>query len=484
MSTIEFGTDGWRGVIAKDYTFDNLGRVAKATADYLNSSSRKDSSIYSEWGTTYRPAKDGVIIGYDARFMSEEFALFVAKILKQNGIPAFVSSKAVPTPAVSLAVRDEGLAGGIMITASHNPPEYNGFKFKCEFAASAPPEITDQIENHLPESPPEVDEKVQIDRKDISEGYIEALTNIVDGNRLKDAPILAVVDSMYGSAKGYAAKILDKFDIPCVQVRNEDNPGFKGIRPEPLEEYLDPLKEEVVRQSKKTDRLVVGIVTDGDGDRISGVAEDGSFIDAHRTYALLIKYLAEVKNWDGKVVKNFPLTDMVFKLGEKYNLPVEETPVGFKYIAEKMIREDVLIGGEESGGIGIKNHIPERDGVLCGLSILELVAEEEKPMSAIITEIMDDIGYHYYHRNDIHLDARKDVVEKIDDNPPEKIAGYKIKKIERTDGVKLRFDNGWLLMRASGTEPVLRIYCEMNSMEKVKNVLQEAEKYAKKLAGV
>ena len=482
MTDIKFGTDGWRGIIAKDYTFDNLARVAAATADYLKSPSRKSLDIYSEWGTPYREAGEGVVIGYDARFLSERFALSVARILQERGIPCVVSDRAVPTPTLSWTVRDRSAAAGVMITASHNPAEYNGFKFKCEFASSAPPSVTREIESSLPERPPTYDETAEVQRADFVSGYLDSILELVDGERLASSQITAVIDPMFGSAKGLIGEVLDRYDVPYVEIRNGDNPGFEGGRPEPLEEHLHPLIEAVKRESEGNDELLLGVATDGDGDRISSVAEDGSFIDAHRTYSLLLKYLAEVKGWKGKVVKNFPLTDLVFKLGEKHDLPVDETPVGFKYIAEKMIREDVLIGGEESGGIGLKNHIPDRDGILCALFLLELVAETGKNATQIIDDMMDEHGGHYYHRNDIKLEARKEVVQKAQEEPPSNIGRFKVKEVEDLDGIKLRFDEGWMLLRASGTEPLLRIYCEMDEMEKVHACLEEAEKYARELA--
>ena len=483
MEQISFGTDGWRGVIADDYTYENLGRVAGATASYLKSSDRRELEIYDQWGTPYRASDEGVVIGYDGRFASEDFALFVARILIDLGVPACVSETMVPTPALAFAVREMGAAAGIMITASHNPPEYNGFKVKIESGASAPPAVTDMIEANLPDSAPDVDPGLEVDRVDISSDYVDALGEIVDEDKLTKNPVMAVIDSMYGSAQGFTGKVLDKFGIPSVEVRGDFNPSFKGVRPEPLEEYLDPLKEEIVKQKKENEVPIVGVVTDGDGDRVSAMAEDSSFIDAHRTYALLMKYLIEEKGWEGKAVKNFPLTDMIFKIGKKHGRDVTETPVGFKFIAEKMVKEDVLIGGEESGGIGLKNHIPDRDGILCSLLLIEMVAQSGKQPTELVEDMMEEFGGHYYLRNDIHLEARKEVEKKSTEDPPKQIGSREVKNVERTDGVKLRFEDGWLLIRASGTEPLLRLYCEMDEPGKVDQVLSEAEQYARNLAG-
>ncbi|MFB6290154.1 MAG: phosphoglucomutase/phosphomannomutase family protein [Candidatus Bipolaricaulia bacterium] len=483
MEEISFGTDGWRGVIADDYTYENLGRVAEATATYLKSPERRELEIYDQWGTPYRSSEEGVVVGYDGRFASENFALYVARVLKESGVPACVSETMVPTPALAFAVRELEAAAGIMITASHNPPEYNGFKVKVESGASAPPLVTDRIEANLPDDPPEVDSGSEVDRINVSSDYVDALGEVVDGEKLTKNPVKAVIDSMYGSAQGIIGEVLGKFGVPSVEVRNDFNPGFRGIRPEPLEEYLDPLKEAINEQRKQVDEPIIGVVTDGDGDRVSAMAEDSSFIDAHRSYALLMKYLIEEKGWSGKAVKNFPLTDMIFKIGEKHDREVVETPVGFKFIAEKMVKEDVLIGGEESGGIGLKNHIPDRDGILCSLLLVEMVARSGKQPTKLVSEMLEELGGHYYHRNDIHLESRKEVEEESMKNPPDSIGSYKVKSAETTDGVKLRFDDGWLLIRASGTEPLLRLYCEMDEREKVDQVLDKAEEYARNLAG-
>lgn len=483
MEEISFGTDGWRGVIADDYTYRNLGRVASALADYLKSSEREGLDIYGEWGTPYRSHDEGVVIGYDGRFASENFALYVAKVLINAGVPASVTERMVPTPALAFSVKDRSAAAGVMITASHNPPEYNGFKVKVESGASAPPEVTDAIEDRLPEGPPDVDSETNVARVNVSSDYVDALTEIVDQDKITSNPVLAVIDSMYGSAQGFTAEVLNKFGVPHVGVRQEYNPSFKGVRPEPLEENLEPLRAEILEQNTMNDVPVMGVVTDGDGDRISAMAEDGSFIDSHRTYALLMQYLLETRDWEGKAVKNFPLTDMIFKIAEKHDSGVEETAVGFKFIAEKMVREDVLIGGEESGGIGLKNHIPDRDGVLCALILLEMVAESGKPPSKLVEDLLEEYGGHYYRRNDIHLEGRQEVAELVEEDPPESIGGHEVKSVETTDGVKLRFSDGWLLIRASGTEPLLRLYCEMDEEEKIDGILEEAEKYARNLVG-
>lgn len=483
MEEVKFGTDGWRGVIADDYTYKNLARVSQALADYLKSPSRKELDIYKKLDTPYRPSEQGVVIGYDGRFMSENFALLTARALIKQGIPTRVTERMVPTPALAWAVTTTKSAAGVMITASHNPPEYNGFKVKMESGASAPPEVTNRIEENLPEKPSEVDQTIDVERVRVSPDYMDTLSNLLDKDKLTRNPVLGVVDSMFGSAQGFISKILDGFGVPSVEVRAEYNPSFLGNRPEPLERYLDPLKSEIAHQAQSRDELILGVVTDGDGDRVSAMAEDGSFIDAHRTYALLMKYLIESKGWTGAAVKNFPLTDMIFEIGKKHDRDVIETPVGFKFIAEKMMSEDVLIGGEESGGVGIKNHIPDRDGILCSLLLLEMVADSGLPPSELIRELLNEYGEHYYSRTDAHFEARKEIVQRTEADPPTTIGGFPVQKVETTDGVKLRFADGWLLIRASGTEPLLRIYCEMDDQKKVDKVLSGAEEYARNLAG-
>jgi len=477
---IRFGTDGWRAVFAQDFTFENVGRLSQAIADYLRSPQRQELDIYKEWGVEYRAAEQGVIIGYDTRFMSKDFAIQVGRVLQSNDIPVQISAEPAPSPALSFAVKNLKAACGIMITASHNPPEYNGIKIKAEFAGSAPPQYTKQIENLLQEDFRLQAEAEELQLVDLKTPYLAKIKELIEKEALKGAPLRVVIDSMYGSARGYMADVLQELDIPYVQIRGEDDPYFGGKNPEPLAKNLTPLKAVIgaERTRKKSEEILVGVATDGDGDRVAAMDELGNLIDAHRCYALILRHLL-ARGWRGKAIKSFALSDMANKIAQKSGIEVEEVPIGFKYICERFLKEDVLIGGEESGGIGIKNYIPERDGILMALLLLEIAATKKKPMSLIVDEMMQEIGYHYYDRKDLPLEERIEIMEKLKKRPPLQFAGRPVLKVEDLDGIKLRFAEGWLLFRASGTEPLLRLYCEMDNINKVHQVLGEAEQYAR-----
>jgi len=477
---IRFGTDGWRGVIAEDFTMENVGRVAQALADFLRSPQRRDLELYREWGVEYRGPERGVIVGYDTRFMSREFARFFGRVLRSNGIPVWISKEPVPTPTLSYAVIQHRAVGGVMITSSHNPYYYNGIKLKPEFGGSAPPPYTKMVEQFLPREFRLTAREEDLEEVDLKGSYLERIRELIDLKLLRDAPLRVVVDAMYGSARGYVTAILDELGIEWVAIRAGNDPYFGGKQPEPIRRNLVPLKAVIgsERARAKQEKLILGVATDGDGDRVAGMDEQGELIDAHRAYALIFRHLLQ-RGLRGKAVKSFSLTDMANRIAERNGIELEETPVGFKYICEKMIREDVLIGGEESGGIGIKGHIPERDGVLSSLLLLEIVAQEKRPMGEIVERMMEEIGYHYYDRHDLHLEERLELVEHLKRNPPEEFAGRRVVAVEALDGIKLRFSDGWLLFRASGTEPLLRLYCEMEAPEEVQEVLSEAEHYAR-----
>ena len=478
MTDIHFGTDGWRGIIARDFTFENVGRVAQAIAHFLSSPKRKRLEIYKKWGVAYRPPEAGVVVGYDTRFLSKEFAIQVGRVLKSNGIPVYVSNAPVPSPVLSYAVAHQKLACGVMITSSHNPPEYNGIKIKPEFGGSAPPLATQLIESFLGDT--FLWNGEALEENDLKTPYLTRIKEIINLDALKGAPLRVIIDPMYGSAQGYVAQILKELNIKHIQIRGRNDPYFGGKNPEPIEKNMGPLRAVIASENLNTkkDEILIGVATDGDGDRVAGMDEHGTLIDSHRCYALIFQHLLE-RGWRGKAVKSFTLTDMANKIAQEHKIALEEVPVGFKYICEKMLKEDVLIGGEESGGIGIKNHIPERDGVLMSLLLLEIVATHQKPMSQIIEDMMQQIGHHYYDRKDLHLEKRLELVERLKRKPPERFAERTVQAVETLDGVKLRFGDGWLLFRASGTEPLLRIYCEMDSAQKVQEVLDEAERFAR-----
>jgi len=476
---VRFGTDGWRGVIAREFTFDNVARVAQATAGFLLSKTRKELAIYREWGASYRSAANGVIIGYDTRFLSREFAYHFARVLHDSGIPVIISDAPVPTPALSYAVVERRAAAGIMFTASHNPPIYNGIKYKAEYGGSAPCEVTSAVERLLPDkvTPPRSPEGAIV-KADLREPFLAKVRTLVDPARLTASPVRVVIDSMYGSAQGYVSQLLTEYGVPYVQIRGTRNVLFGGKKPEPIEENLIPLRA-VIASPRRDGEPLIGVVTDGDGDRISAMDEQGKFIDAHRSFALILRYLIKERGWRGAVVKSFALTDMAQKICREYNLELIEVPIGFKYACEQILKRDVLIAAEESGSIAIRGHIPERDGVLLSLLLTEIAASAKRPMSQVVAKMLSDLGPHVYHRRDIEVAGRLEVVARLLKNPPERFAGHRIRAIETLDGLKLRFDKGWLLFRASGTEPILRLYCEMETKKDVQVMLEEAERLAR-----
>ena len=476
---VRFGTDGWRGVIAREFTFDNVARVAQATAGFLLSETRKELAIYREWGASYRSAANGVIIGYDTRFLSREFAYHFARVLHDSGIPVIISDASVPTPALSYAVVKRRAAGGIMFTASHNPPIYNGIKYKAEYGGSAPGEVTSAVERLLPDkvTPPRSPEEAIV-KADLRGPFLAKVRTLVDPARLTASPVRVVIDSMYGSAQGYVSQLLTEYGVPYVQIRGTRNVLFGGKKPEPIEENLIPLRA-VIASTRRGGEPLIGVVTDGDGDRISAMDEQGKFIDAHRTFALILRYLIKERDWRGAVVKSFALTDMAQEICREYSLELIEVPIGFKYACEQILKRDVLIAAEESGSIAIRGHIPERDGVLLSLLLVEIAASAKRPMSQVVAKMLSDLGPHVYHRRDIEVEGRLEVVSRLRQNPPERFAGHRIRAIETLDGLKLRFDKGWLLFRASGTEPILRLYCEMETKKDVHIMLEEAERLAR-----
>ena len=477
---IHFGTDGWRGVIAREFTYANVARVGAAVARYLKSQERQSLDAYRRWNAEPTDWRQGVVIGYDMRFQAEAFARHLGRVLAQHEIPVRLIPDAVPTPVVAYGVVHEGAALGLMVTASHNPPDYLGIKLKTELGGAAGPDITGLVEEFLPETAPDVTGEHEPETLEIKRAYLDRLQELVDVELLRSAPLRVVVDAMHGSARGYIAAVLEELDIPYVKVRHGINPLFGGTPPEPIERYVTPLKAVVAAEKTRhrDKRLLTGLVTDGDGDRIAAADEHGHYVDPHRCYALLFRHLLQ-KGMTGRAVKSFTLTDMATAIAERHDVPIDEVPVGFKHVSEKLLTSDVLIGGEESGGIAVKGHLPERDGVLIGLLLLEAVAREGQPMGQLIDRMMSEVGPHHYERRDLHLEERKEAVQRIADARPSTFAGRTVKAIETLDGLKLRFEDGWLLFRASGTEPVLRVYCEMDDPRKVEQLINEGVKVAR-----
>ena len=461
---IQFGTDGWRGVIADTFTFDNLSLVAQATMDYLHKEGL---------------AEKGLVIGYDRRFLSREFAERVAGIAAANGIKSWLSEGYAPTPAVSWAVHEKEAGAGVMITASHNPPRYNGFKVKESFGGSARPSTTKVLERMvaeniaafrpvlaLPLAEGVASGLVQL--FDASASYLAQLGRYVDLDLIRSSGIKAVVDPMFGAGCGFLPYL-----VPGItEIHGMENPSFGGHPPEPIAEHLCELAGLVAGGE-----FQVGLALDGDADRIGAIDERGEFFSSHRIFTVLLRHLYERKGVRGGVVKTVSTTRMIDLLAAKYELAIYETPIGFKHICEMMLEHDILMGGEESGGLGVKGHIPERDGILMALLLLEAMAMSGKGLWALLEETMDEIGHFHYARIDLQIEnhAKKLLLEKLAAGGITSIAGLEVAQRNFSDGFKYIFaDGSWLLIRPSGTEPVLRLYSEAGDPGRVARLLEAA----------
>lgn len=472
--TIQFGTDGWRAVISDEFTFANVRLVAQAIADY----------VLEEAGHS----QPEVVVGFDTRFLSDRYATEVACVLAANGIITHLTRADAPTPAVSYAVVHKKATAGVMITASHNAPRYNGIKLKAAFGGAALPEQAERVEAHLVRNqeaarqPNVMDyqtglERGLIQRFDPAWAYYEHLSHMVNMDIISAGELRVVADAMYGSARKCIADMLARTRCRVYEIRGEMNPGFGGIHPEPIARYLSALGAAI-----QTYHADLGLATDGDGDRIGAMDASGNFVDPHHIFALALRYLVEERGWEGRVVKTVSTTRMVDRLASRYGLPLVETPVGFNHIADYMLKGDVLIGGEESGGLSIKGHIPEGDGVLMGLLLVEMVAAAGAPLHELVADLQAKVGPAYYARRDIPLRfavAKKEMVARLTGDVPASLSGEKIVKVETLDGVKyLLADESWLLIRPSGTEPVLRVYAEARSPEGVQSLLKFGEQVA------
>jgi alpha-D-glucose phosphate-specific phosphoglucomutase len=473
LNPIKFGTDGWRAVIAQDFTFDNVRICAQGLADYL-------------WETGQ--ADKGLVIGYDTRFASEDFAAATAEVAAANGIKVYLSSKAVPTPEVSFGVVSQKAAAAVVITASHNPAIYNGFKIKSADGASAPTEMIEAVEKNIQrifesgtvKQMPFAEALKQrlVERLDFDSRYLEKMTKLVDLERIRRSGFTIVVDTMYGAGSGYFKTLLDGSSVKIVELNSERNPAFPGINPEPITPNLQKLSAGV-----KSHRAAVGLATDGDADRIGIIDENGKFVTQLEVYALLALYLLEVRGERGAIVKTVTATSMLYRLGELFNVPVIETAVGFKYVAPIMIEKNALIGGEESGGYGFRGHVPERDATLAGLYFLDLMVSTGKSPAQLLEYLFSKVGPHYYNRRDFHFpeEKRQSIINRIKQNKPAAVDGSKVAKFDTADGYRFTLeDNSWLLVRFSGTEPLLRIYAETSSPERVERILN----FGQELAGV
>jgi phosphomannomutase len=470
VSDIKFGTDGWRGIIADDYTFENVRLVATAIASHV---------IKNE-----HPEK-GLVIGYDTRFGSQRFAEAVAEVIASHGIDMTISDDYVPTPAVSFIVKHLGASGGVMITSSHNPWNWNGVKYKAYYGGSAKPSIIKGIETELHAGTKPPTKQAKITRADFKKPYVDALKKFVDLDKVAKSGFKLGIDCMYGSGRGILAGIFAEKGIKFVEIRAEVNPLFPGINPEPILPHVAALQEMVAREG-----CHAGFVTDGDADRIGAVDEKGNFVDSHKVYSVILRWLLERKKWPGCVVRAFNTTKMLDRIAKQHGRELVETSIGFKYTCDVMLEREVLIGGEESGGIGITRHLPERDGILNALLLANVMADEGKTLGELVAALQRDYGQHHYARVDMHVP--NDVKESAIRRAPSltHLGKYKVLRKENLDGVKFFLETptdkkdaeAWLLMRASGTEPLLRVYSEAASPEIVKDLLNSAEAFVNQKA--
>jgi phosphomannomutase len=480
---IHFGTDGWRAVISDTFTFNNLRSVAQAIADAIASGAWNNGTLPDE-----NVDQKKMVVGFDTRFLSDRYAVDVARVLSGNGYTVYLAQSDAPTPAISYAVRHLGAVGGVMITASHNAPRYNGVKLKASYGGSALQEQCRRVEVYLNDNEergrgPNLMDYDQARNQGLIQrfnpllAYYEHLRTLIDFNAIAENPQRVVVDSMYGSGRGVIKGILQGSGCEVQEIRGEMNPGFGGVHPEPIARYLGALAGAV-----STHMGNYGLATDGDADRIGAMDERGNFVDPHKIMALALRYLVEKRGWKGPVVRTVSTTRMIDRLAERYGLPVYETPVGFNHIADYMLKGDVLIGGEESGGISFKGHIPEGDGILMGLLLVEIVSTCCDSLYELVEDLLKDVGPAFYQRNDLRLSypvAKDKMTNFLADNAPASIGGETIAKILTLDGVKyLLKDDSWLLIRPSGTEPVLRVYAEGRSPEMVKALMGYGEHVA------
>jgi phosphomannomutase len=470
---IKFGTDGWRAVIADDFTFANVRITAEAIAAYIHAKAD--------------PAK-GIAIGYDTRFGSRDFARACAEVVAATGIPVQLANAITPTPALSYAVRERGLAGGIMITSSHNPAQWNGVKYKAWYGGSGQSSIMADIESRLGQPVARATQPAPIREVDFLPTYLQAIESFTSLDALKKSGMKFGIDSMYGAGLTILSGIFTRLGVAHVQIRGSQDPLFPGINPEPIEPHIRALGEAVVANGCQA-----GLCTDGDADRIGATDENGNFVDPHKIFSVLLSWALKRKGWPGAVTRAFNTTKMLDRICAKHGRELIEHGIGFKYVCDYMLEREILMGGEESGGIGFQRHLPERDGLLNSLLLANVMAEEGKTLGELVAGLQAEYGEHQYGRIDLALSdeikngaiARAKALES--DNPI--FAGMPILRQQTLDGVKFYLDNPeaatkpnaaetWLLLRASGTEPLMRIYTESCSKESVAKLLESARKFA------
>src|SRR6202795_4508775 len=460
MTAIQFGTDGWRGVIAEDFTFANARTVAAAIARYV---------VRDE------DARKGVLVGYDHRFASDRIAAAVAEVISSTGTPVWLADKPCPTPTISLLVRQRQAAGGVVVTASHNPYSWNGIKYKASYGSSALPSIVAQIEKELAsvESsavPPLPPRKELIHSLEPCAPYLDTIEKLIDWQRLRDAKFRFVVDPMHGSAAGLLKELFTRNGVVCDEIRGTRDPRFGGVHPEPIEPHIDALRKAVL-----AGKYDAGLAADGDGDRIGAIDRDGTFVDPHQILALMVWHLIGTRKLPGDLAKTFSVTKLIDKLAAKFNRTLHEVPIGFKYICELMLQQDILIGGEESGGIGTSLYLPERDASVSALLLAELMAWHGKSLGELLAVLRAEFGEFHYGR--IDLDVKHGQKEKaiayFMNEKTKRVDNWDVARRENMDGIKLYLgDIGWVMVRPSGTENLLRIYCETSRADTTKRVLQ------------
>jgi phosphomannomutase len=471
---IRFGTDGWRALIAREFTFENLDRVAQAYAELLKRGAGEPGG--EPQGISTSPH---VVVGYDRRFLSEQFAQRAAEVLAGNGLGVSLFDSDVPTPLVSWAVRERGAAGGVVITASHNPAGFNGFKIKAAWGGSAPPETTRAVEALVDTTEPRAAElapDVHDGLASAAESYRRQIESYVDLERVRAAGGRVVIDPMHGAGGRWVEGFLGGGALEAETIRAERDAHFGGVAPEPIDRNLGPLKARV----RETGALV-GLATDGDADRVGAVNEAGETMTMHEVVPVILLHLARRRGMTGGVVRTFSQSVLLKRIASALGLKLYETPIGFKYIADLMLDGDILIGAEESGGIGVRGHLPERDGILNSLLFLETIISAGKSPSELVREMHREFGEFYFGRRDLYAEVARGLrlVESLAAEPPAKVGAHSVSAIETTDGTKLVFgDESWLLFRQSGTEPVLRVYAEATSVAKMNELLEEGTRLA------
>ncbi len=465
-SPIKFGTDGWRGIIAEDFTFANVRRCAQGLADYLRA---------------VGSASNGLVVGYDTRFASREFAETVASVVSASEIPVFLCSQQAPTPVVSHHVVQRNAAGGVVITSSHNPAAWSGFKFKSEEGGSASQAVTDVLELCIDSAGAPKYLALDDGRKlglirdvDPNPAYRESIAGLVNLEAIRNAGLSVMVDAMHGAGAGYIAELLQGGRTSVKELRGEPNPAFPGMaQPEPIAHNLEELCRHV-----PADGASVGLALDGDADRIGLVDENGRFVSTLEVFSLLALYLME-RGDRGPLVKGVTASLMLNKLADRYGVAIAEMPVGFKNIGPRFVEVDAILGGEESGGYAFRGHIPERDGILSGLYLLEYMATSGLTASALVEHLFETVGEHHYQRRDVKFDpdARSVIMNRIADSPLSELAGMTVQDVDDIDGRRWKFDSGWVAARFSGTEPLLRIYCEADSAENVNRLLDAMQEH-------